>query len=260
MPQFQVASDLHLEFYEANDQPCQLEVSAPYLILAGDIGYPFEPHYAKYLSDVSSKYTKVFVISGNHEYYSRNDKKSMTVIDAKIDEICTSLGNVFYLNNRSIVVEGVRLVGTTLWTQVSDESKSYVGSAMNDYRCIYNDDKSLITPDDTNAYHFKNLEWLTSELHKYANEQVVVITHHLPSSVFIHKKYFGHPINEGFMTNLEMLMKKPVVAWIGGHTHCSINLVYKKIKCIVNPLGYPGENPDFKKTMIFECCNGFISK
>ncbi len=255
MPTFQVASDLHLEFYESNDQPCQLEVSAPYLILAGDIGYPFEPHYTKYLTSVASKYTKVFVISGNHEYYQRsgNNKRSMLEIDAKIEDICSALGNVHYLNNHSMIVDGVRLVGTTLWTHVSDESKSYVGSAMNDYRCIYNADGSLITPDDTNSYHLMNLSWLTSELHKYVTEKVVVITHHLPSSVFIHKKYWGHPINEGFMTDLEMLMKKPVVAWIGGHTHCSINVTHRKIKCMVNPLGYPGENPDFKKDMTFEC-------
>jgi hypothetical protein len=49
------------------------------------------------------------------------------------------------------------------------------------------------------------------------------------------------------MTDLETMMRKPIVAWVGGHTHCSINQTYKGIQCVVNPLGYPGENPEFNR-------------
>jgi predicted phosphohydrolase len=181
MPTFQVASDLHLEFYGKNPQVCELIPSAPYLILAGDIGYPFQPHYQNYLTKVSTQYQKVFIISGNHEYYCPNEPHTMSEIDAKITQICQSLPNVFYLNNQSIIVDEIRLIATTLWTDISEESKDILEMSMNDYQCIYTDHGKLVTTEDTNALHNQNVTWLASELAKYPKDTIVVITHHLPS-------------------------------------------------------------------------------
>ena len=61
-------SDLHLE----KNHIRKIVANKPNVILAGDIGYPKEESYKKFIHDISYKFEKVFVISGNHEYDNRN--------------------------------------------------------------------------------------------------------------------------------------------------------------------------------------------
>jgi ankyrin repeat protein len=65
----QVASDIHLEFYQEGKDLSQLIIpSAPYLALLGDIGLPIKrQNYKQFLLDMSEKFEIVFVLAGNHE-------------------------------------------------------------------------------------------------------------------------------------------------------------------------------------------------
>jgi hypothetical protein len=291
--QFQLASDLHLEFYKDPRYYPLIIPSAPYLFLAGDIGYPFEPHYQQFLSEQSTRFLLVFVIAGNHEYYQNKGGKTKEQIDTHINIVCNSFSNVIYLNNRAYELEIPRprkegstdkvvILGTTLWTNVPSQDESVVMKYMNDYRKIYTGESGQrISVSDTNKYHEQSVKWLESELTRYENECVIVMSHHLPSSVFVDPKYRNDPLTSAFMTDLEYLLKKPIRAWVAGHTHTflhkelcftnddqsvsSLGLASvsrlgpglaeqperrpEKIVCAVNPAGYRGENtgyiPDF---------------
>lgn len=236
----QFASDLHLEFYD-KDYP-KLKYSAPYLVLAGDIGYPFHPSYKEYLQSLSN-YKKIYIISGNHEYYqTKGEYKTMEEIDLKIQEICSSLPNVVFLNNSSEIIEGnIRIIGSTLWSEVPITSQSYMEECMNDYYKIYTKPTQLITSQETTIIHHKNVDWLTNEIEKYKDNNIIVVTHHLPSNEFIDTKYQNHPLNYGFVTSLDKLIKKPISIWIAGHTHHCKSLVINDVQCEVNSKGYPGE-------------------
>ena len=61
----QYVSDLHLE-KKINNR--SIIAKKPYLILAGDIGYPFQNNYKNFLLHMSYIFNKVFLIAGNHEY------------------------------------------------------------------------------------------------------------------------------------------------------------------------------------------------
>ena len=60
----QYISDLHLE----KNFPRNIKAEKPFLILAGDIGYPFQKSYVDFLQSLSYQFDKVFIITGNHEY------------------------------------------------------------------------------------------------------------------------------------------------------------------------------------------------
>jgi predicted phosphodiesterase len=261
MPTFQIASDLHLEFYDDPKDIPKLAVSADYLILAGDIGHPYNSHYVNYLTDLSGKYKTVFVVTGNHEYYCKysgeNSLHTIESINEKIVEICNSLPNVIFLNNKSFDIDDeIIIIGSTLWTNIPDKMKYYIKSRMNDYNYIWKKDNNgnfmNIGPDDVCAMHQVNVSWLTSELDKYkgTNKKIIVVSHHLPSDVFVHDMYKGDRILSGFMTNLDHLIGPNIKCWIAGHTHKCINETLNGVQCIVNPCGYPGENPEFKNDLI----------
>ena len=90
MTRFQYISDIHLE----HCQQYELEPVADYLILAGDIGYPTEPHYETFIEDVSRKFQKVFIVMGNHEYWEH----PITHVKAKLTELSEHYINIHFLD------------------------------------------------------------------------------------------------------------------------------------------------------------------
>jgi len=103
----QYFSDLHLEFFTQKklDKLFKIiEKKASILALCGDIGYPEQLLYEQFLSRLSAMdYKKIFIISGNHEYYKmekmekmENSRIQRTMIQTenKIKEICSRYSNV----------------------------------------------------------------------------------------------------------------------------------------------------------------------
>ena len=74
--------------------------------------------------------------------------------------------------------------------------------------------------------------------------KTVVITHHLPTYSLICDKYFDHPMNSFFATNLHNLIKQADI-WCCGHSH---HVEYSKIgkcRCYLNPIGYFNEDSQY---------------
>ena len=70
----QYLSDLHLELMSTHKFSKLCEKIIPkcdILVLAGDIGDPLHHNdrYKFFLHSMSKKFKKVFLVSGNHEYY-----------------------------------------------------------------------------------------------------------------------------------------------------------------------------------------------
>ena len=83
-------SDIHLEKNHIRN----IKADKPNIILAGDIGYPFESSYQTFIHEMAYKFEKVFVISGNHEY---DGFKNISIVENKIKNICNMRRNVHYL-------------------------------------------------------------------------------------------------------------------------------------------------------------------
>lgn len=247
-----VLSDIHLEFmphittlndlinksclkhdkvFNINDD----NLKKSHLILAGDIGNPYDTNYWDFLRDCSQIFAHVIFITGNHEYYNKNI--DLLIIDNYIKSESLKINNLHFLQQNSITINNIMYIGCTMWSSIPKENKKDVEMQMNDYNLIFN-----FNVNRCNLIHEKHKLWLTNEVNNNNCCKKVVITHHLPSNKLISKKYLNNPINSAFYSNLEYLMGPNINIWIAGHTHTRHDITIHETRVLVNPIGYSKEN------------------
>ena len=229
-----VLSDLHIEFHGFAAPRTDADV----VVLAGDIGNGLEgvEWAADQFPDVP-----VIYVPGNHEYYEHD-------ISLLEDLINRSAPNVHVLNDASIEVNGVRFLGSTLWTDFrlygdaqECSSRQVAARSIKDFVLIKNYGRTF-TPEDSVELHQASRAWLESELEKQFAGPNVVVTHHLPAKMSVAERFANNPINPTFASRLEDLIERYAPAlWIHGHTHepCDYTLFNTRVVC--NPRGYPRE-------------------
>lgn len=211
------------------------------LILAGDIGHPELPNYWKFLEDCCDKYKHVLCVPGNHEYYSDNYTIDdiNTIIKTKSQEM--KADNLHYLIDRSIKIDNITYLGTTLWSQLPEKNK-HIKNQLNDFNWIKHTKYKKISMDQYNLLHKQSVDWLQSQLlleKEKNNNNLVIITHYLPTFQLKNPKYGEGGINHAFYTDLEEMITGKM--WVCGHTHSQM---FKKINgtlMAVNPFGYDHE-------------------
>jgi predicted phosphohydrolase len=219
------------------------------LILAGDI-IPFVimDKHADLFSYLSNNFESTYWIPGNHEYYhfDLNTKKGM--IYEKIRS------NVFLINNRSITIDNVEFIFSTLWSRISEKNESRLLLAMNDFRFIKYQ-QHLFNPQQLNEVNRESVSFLIKELTHPATSKRVVITHHVPTFKNAPVKFRGSIFHEALGIELsELIEKTEPDYWIYGHIHRN-NPDFKVGKTILvtNQMGYvmKGEQELFnsKKTI-----------
>ena len=241
---FQYLSDLHLEFY--NDiSHIKIIPEAPNLILAGDIGKPGTQIYKDFIEFVATKFERVFLITGNHEYYG---KSNMDEIEDYIrNVICTSYQNVIFLQNECYMIPNTNLAlfGGTMWSHIPYQYFYDVIRFMNDYKRIPH--LSISKSNELHKKFVATLELLLKTLDD--DTKLIVVSHHMPSYDLIDEKYKNNymNINCAFATNVDIARNPKIIAWIYGHTHTASQV--DKFYC--NPYGYPGENKNIESKVFY---------
>jgi predicted phosphodiesterase len=249
----QLVSDLHLEFKHTVRIP---DAGADVLVLAGDICLakdfkkkernPNNVDYYRFFDDTCSKFKNIIYIMGNHEHYKSTFNKTANILKEGLSEY----KNLHFLDNECVDIDGMKFIGSTLWTNVNTESPLVANKlkfAMNDYNLIkYCDDKGnyrKLSPYDTHREHQVSRLFLEDALSN--DEPCVVITHHAPSFKSIHPKYnSSDDLNTLYASDLEHLMKGNIKAWLHGHTHTVFDYKIGDTRVVCNPHGYPGERKD----------------
>jgi len=248
-----ILSDLHLGF-GAMEWPVN---DADAIVLAGDISRPREA------AQWAMRFDKpVLYVPGNHEFYGSS-------IEGALDELkrlCEGT-KVHVLDNSEAVIDGVRFLGTTLWTdfELSDDAtqraaaKDEARRLLRDFSRIRVREAStdLFTPEDSVALFRQHAAWLDARLASVHAGPTVVITHHAPSTRSIHPRFADSPLNAGFVSDLEHLLGAHRAAlWIHGHTHDSFDYLVDGTRVVCNPRGYVragvNENPLFDPHFIVE--------
>lgn len=232
----QLASDLHLEFLERDWPRERLIGCAPdadVLVLAGDIA-----NGAKALTLFAGWPVPVIYLAGNHEFYGQ----FLDPLRARLREVARESG-IHFLDNDSVEIEGVRFLGSTLWTdyQLTQErsqvdSMRYVEQHLTDHVRIRTD-TGVFTTQHALALHLAARAWLQAELNKPFDGKTVVISHHGPHPLSVHPRYVGNPLNPGFVSDLSALMPG-VDLWLHGHVHDSFDYQVGKCRVVANPAGY----------------------
>ena len=248
-----ILSDLHLSL-----GPLKLpDTKADLVVLAGDVG---RPNVA--VPWASSFAKPVLYVPGNHEFYG--DTVAGTVKELK--QMCAGT-NIRVLANDEVIVEGVRFLGTTLWTDFILFGKGAKRAAameeavrlMRDFSRIRAGETSEVpfTPADAAALFTIQAAWLESKLAEPFSGQTVVITHHAPSARSIHPRFADSLLNACFVSDAERLVDgERARLWIHGHTHDSFDYMLNGTRVVCNPRGYAkngvNENPLFDPNLAIE--------
>mmetsp|Transcript_34539 Transcript_34539/g.83550 ORF Transcript_34539/g.83550 Transcript_34539/m.83550 type:complete len:326 (-) Transcript_34539:40-1017(-) len=286
--QVQIASDLHLEFYDALPPLEEILVpKAPVLALLGDICVVGSKDklslYEAFLTNCAERWKTVIVLAGNHEYYSNaKDRCPITEVDETIYDICARIkGNVRYLQNESCVINNVRVFGATLWTDIPKEqtvdyaqSPYCVEYKLNDFRMCYvknpefevegkdgKDGKKekavrALTVADTNARHSESVECILAAAGKARDqkENLLVLTHHSPTfRNGSNKEGQGHEyLKYAASSDLEHVFVG-VHTWCHGHTHDNGDKLIRGTRVVSNQRGYKWEvSKDFSHSCVIE--------
>jgi predicted phosphodiesterase len=229
----QFFSDLHLEFLKSSCP--NIKSTAPVLCLLGDIGNPFHTNYARFLCHLNPNpdFKKIFLISGNHEYYSKDKTKSIMQTNLQIQSIIygNCLNKISYLDNQTEYYNNYLFVGSTLWSNIINSQNLH-----SDFHYIKGMDIGRYNQLHTNATKF-----ILANINN-SNSKIIVLTHHLPSYSIIHEKYKNYlKYHQCFASHCDSLIKPPVSLWLYGHTHTPKNDRINNIPVICNPIGYPRE-------------------
>jgi len=243
-----ILSDLHLEF-----APMLLEKTvADLVILAGDI----RPG-AKGVKWARANFSvPVLYIPGNHDYYNASWTMDELLCEMRYEAEGTQ---IHVLDRDSFELNGVRFIGTTLWTDLHDKPFSGIecGVIGSDVGNIRVSDHEGFTSAVAQPLFEKNRDWLKAQMDQPYAGKTVVITHHAPSGNSMHPQYAGNPWNSCFVTDMEPLMGENVNLWVHGHTHNNFDYEVNGTRVVCNPRGYPHpfggwENPEFSETLLIE--------
>lgn len=231
-----VMSDLHLTV-AAFEPP---RTDADVVVLAGDIARPDQAiAFARGLGK------PVVYVPGNHEFYGG----SLTGTLARLKALAQG-SPVHVLERESVVIGGVRFLGTTLWTDFGGferESEREVAIALavrlvRDFSRIRIEDGSdaLFTPQAGADEFRRSATWLDAMLAQPFAGPTVVVTHHAPSLRSINPRFADSPLNPCFVSDAEHLIVGGRAAlWIHGHMHDRSDYVVDGgTRVLCNPRGY----------------------
>lgn len=256
-------SDLHLEFGKVT---LHNKKGADLLVLAGDVCVAQEmmttkqhqQRYLKFFHDVSTKFEHVLYVLGNHEHYGSVVSDTANIIKQHIGH----LPNIHVLDNDSIILNGVKFIGTTLWTSLNNRDPNVVmnvTSMMNDYVQIWYHNPSLVAKfpiraDNVINMHSLNTTFLKQEMENSTCDKVVVITHHAPNVKSLPEKYEDMYTQYAYFDDMSSKLDLTKVhTWIHGHTHRRSEYMVNTTRVLCNPRGYHGYEPmatTFKLTYV----------
>ena len=229
----QILNDLHIEFgnFELED------TNADVVVFAGDIGVGIDG--LKWIENQKIVKPVIYVL-GNHEYY-HHDMGIVDEIKARAPE------NIHVLNDDVIEIDGVRFLGSTLWTDflLFGETDKYFAvqharKGMVDFEIIKLNGKRF-SPEDSIRLHEQSLDWLKCMLSIPFQGKTVIVTHHFLSSKSIHPRFAKDMLTPAFGSNLDDLMDGDRIAlWVHGHTHDVFDYEIYGTRIVCNPRGYYG--------------------
>jgi len=265
----QLLSDLHLEVHpQFVPEPAP---DADLLVLAGDIGsYQNDSQVAgdnfglerfSPLPQWGGWPTPVVFVPGNHEY----DMQDFDAAHDRLRRTCDRLG-LLWLERETLVLDGVRFVGTTLWSnfdaladheQCTDLTRRLrlrqkAFRAANFYLAKTGTTRAgtpwLAEPMREQA--LACMAWLEDALARPFDGATVAITHFAPSLRSADPRYGLAPGTAGFCNALDHLLPRATL-WLHGHLHAPSDYTVQgqqadgtpwQCRVVANPLGYARKN------------------
>ena len=252
----QVLSDLHREVDPRGAQADVVDLGADLVILAGDIDQGGAG--VRWATETWPSTPVVYVL-GNHEHYGTQLGEALE--QARAAAVGT---NVHVLEQETVTIEGIRILGATLWTDcnlVGDPAfaRALLGRAFPDYQEIDAPGGGRLSPAHTEAIHHETVAWLGPTLPRRQDGPIIVVTHHAPSSRSLQQwdEWAGESPytawDAAFASDLGWFLAEHWPAfWIHGHTHRSCDYRIESTRVISNQRGYGDETTGWDPAYVLE--------
>ena len=250
----QLLSDLHLETHPGFvPEPA---ADADVLVLAGDIGSYQKGSSLPAIGDhdfglgrfspLRGWPVPVLFVPGNHEY----DGLDFDEAHARLRETCERLG-ITWLERETVLLQGVRFVGTTLWSDFDALGPPTAGLSLQlqarekAFRAANFYLRKTGTVRDGRAWLAEQVreqalrcqQWLHGALAAPHTGATVAVTHFAPSLRSADPRYGLTPGTAGFCNALDALLPRARL-WLHGHLHCPLDYEHQGCRVVANPLGY----------------------
>ena len=200
-----ILSDLHLSRKAASGGVIAPNAipDADVTIIAGDVCEGVEDAITWLSATIARRMPVVYVV-GNHEFYGEYIGQARRIARAQAARV----PNLHLLDDADVVIDGVRFVGATLWTdyllfahgdQTSRrQAMRTIKERLSDHVQIWMDPAQPgfiarnFEPRDALALHETSLAWLDCKLAEPHPGRTVVVTHHAPHPRSIAQRWAGY--------------------------------------------------------------------
>ncbi|WP_414039320.1 metallophosphoesterase [Acidithiobacillus sp. M4-SHS-6] len=253
----QLISDIHQYSNRVIFHPENVLPDSDCLVLAGDLYSPGRLMF-QWLKPIVDTHPRlpIFIILGNHEYYGGLFPYDCHASFLKLKELGR---NVYPLERHTHILDGIRWLGTTLWSRIPKPKRSEIRKCLNDYHYISkadspgSKDTRRLVPEDTHREFLLSKAWLKRELKKPFDGKTVVITHHVPLFELEHPRWQSSPITSAFASNLaDIIQDNDITLWMFGHAHDPVDTTLYDTRFVSNPYGYPSESVRRENALTFQ--------
>ena len=252
LPKIKIVSDLHEEFMEVVGEkgkwghlkiPVSTQDKNTILIIAGDLnvkgsssGYS---RAAESLIRFSKQFLHVVFVLGNHDYWYGSIDTSVNQIQKAVSEH----SNISVLEKDFVIVEGVRIYGATMWTDMASNpmQELMLNANWSDLHRIRVSKKgySKLRARDVTDIHMDSVARLKDMFKIPQDGPTIVVSHHAPCTDSIPFRFRNSRLNVCYVQDLTDILKAyDIPLWAHGHTHDSFNYEKHGTRIICNPFGY----------------------
>ncbi|MCW5597183.1 MAG: metallophosphoesterase family protein [Rhodocyclaceae bacterium] len=238
-------NDLHIEMSNWMPTP-STGAAADLVVLAGDIGR--HTHGLEWARTAFAG-KRIVYVAGNHEFYGAEYHGMRRELRRTARALEIDL-----LENDAVVIDGVRILGCTLWTDFrlygnEFEAMGYARRRMNDFLQIRFEGSPTVAfrPEDSAVLHRHSRAWLEARLAEPFVGKTVVVTHHAPSLASIDDQWKKGLLTAAFASHLDPLVARADL-WLHGHTHGFADHMVGGCRVVCNPRGYVRDGRALERT------------
>lgn len=250
----QIFSDLHVDVMPT--RPIEVSSAIDAVAVAGDVCEGAEAGFVR-LRRIVPMQVPIVMVLGNHEYYRHCLPDEL----AAARSAAAGFG-IHLLEDEAIVIDSVRFIGATLWTDYALFGANNAGRSMRSALHGLNDHRRItwskepwrrFRPQEALLLHRRSRSFIEMALAQPFAGMTAVITHHAPHPGSLHPRYANDLLSAAFISDLTPAIEagKPDL-WIHGHVHSSFDYRIGGTRIVCNPHGYGGENAAFDPSLVVE--------
>jgi hypothetical protein len=277
-----------------NEMHDHVDVDADVIVHLGDLRAPGELSVEELRAAYPDQEHLLYVL-GNHDFYSEGNPKKLkedprlktTWEEQRIRAAeAAKKHGVTLLDDAVCVINDVRFIGATLWTDMmmrpsymSHSEAMRSAGRMNDYRLGKTGrgrSHDTLRPSQTIEAHKVSRKFIEKTLAEPFAGETVVCTHHAPSRMSLRDPAVIGELDWCYASDLEFLMHLvgsrevensnlapthiPPSLWLHAHVHKSLDYNIGFCRVVCNARGYPlleranspRENPDFDPQLVIK--------